>query len=352
MGKTAILRTSMDLLYYSGTSRLLSAPLRGVGAIFMLHHIRPGGGLGEGFAPNRGLEVTPEFLDEVISFVAERDYELLSLAEAARRLKAGKVGERPFAVFTIDDGYRDNLDYALPIFGKHGCPFTIFIAPAITDGRCELWWRGLEALIADSHIVRTEIGGEKIELVTETDAQKQGAFERLYWPLRHLSEEDQRTWINRVCASHGIDLHAMCRAEAMGWDELRKIADDPLCSIGAHTIHHYAIAKLPRGKAMDEIEQSRDRIASELGVTPETFSYPYGDADSASLRDFAMVAEAGFEAAVTTRKGLVYRAHADHLMALPRVSLNGGYQKLRYVDVLLSGTAFALWNGFRKVSAA
>jgi len=352
MGKTAILRTSMDLLYYSGTSRLLSAPLRGVGAIFMLHHIRPGGGLGEGFAPNRGLEVTPEFLDEVISFVAERNYELLSLADAAERLKAGEVGERPFAVFTIDDGYRDNLDYAWPIFRKHACPFTIFIAPAITDGKCELWWRGLEALIADSHIVRTEIAGEKIELVTETDGQKQGAFERLYWPLRHLSEEDQRAWINQVCASHGIDLFAMCRAEAMGWDELREIAADPLCSIGAHTLTHCAIAKLPREEAMAEIVESRDRIAREIGTVPDLFCYPYGDADSAGPRDFDLVAEAGFKAAVTTRKGLVYRAHSDHLMALPRVSLNGGYQKLRYVDVLLSGTAFALWNGFRKFNAA
>jgi peptidoglycan/xylan/chitin deacetylase (PgdA/CDA1 family) len=352
MGKTAILRTSLDLLYYSGTSRLIGAPFRGVGAIFMLHHIRPGGGLGEGFAPNAGLEVTPEFLDEVIGFVRERNYDLLSLGEAAGRLKRGEVGERPFAVFTIDDGYRDNLDYAWPIFRRHACPFTIFIAPAITDGRCELWWRGLEALIADSHAIRAELDGLKFDLVTETDAQKQAAFERLYWPLRQLPQERQRAWINQLCASHGIDLHAMCRAEAMTWADLRQIAADPLCTIGAHTIHHYALGKLPQEEALAEVVQSRDRIAHELGKAPEVFAYPYGDPESAGPRDFALIAEAGFKAAVTTRKGLVYRAHGDHLTALPRVSLNGGYQKLRYVDVLLSGAAFALWNGFRRVDAA
>jgi peptidoglycan/xylan/chitin deacetylase (PgdA/CDA1 family) len=352
MGKTAILRTSLDLLYYSGTSRLIGAPFRGVGAIFMLHHIRPGGGLGEGFAPNAGLEVTPEFLDEVIAFVRERNYELLSLGEAADRLKRGEVGERPFAVFTIDDGYRDNLDYAWPIFRRHACPFTIFITPAITDGRCELWWRGLEALIADSHAIHAEIDGLKFDLVTETDAQKQAAFERLYWPLRQLPQARQRKWINRLCASHGIDLHAMCRAEAMTWVDLRQIAADPLCTIGAHTIHHYALGKLPQEEALAEVVQSRDRIAHELGKAPDVFAYPYGDPESAGPRDFALIAEAGFKAAVTTRKGLVYRAHGDHLTALPRVSLNGGYQKLRYVDVLLSGAAFALWNGFRRVDAA
>jgi hypothetical protein len=33
------------------------------------------------------------------------------------------------------------------------------------------------------------------------------------------------------------------------------------------------------------------------------------------------------------------------------LSLNGAYQKLRYVDVLLSGSAVALWNGFRRVAS-
>ncbi|MFO0993366.1 MAG: polysaccharide deacetylase family protein [Hyphomicrobiales bacterium] len=323
-----------------------------MGAIFMLHHIRPGGGLQNGFAPNAGLELTPEFLDTVIDHAKSRGYELLSLEAAVRRLEAGADTGAPFAAFTIDDGYRDNLVHAWPVFRRHQCPFTIFVAPAITDGTCELWWRGLEAVIAGETRVRARIGEEDIELDAFTDAQKQAAFERLYWPVRSMEEHAQRDWIRNFCRARGVNLEAICRAEAMTWTELRRIAADPLCTIGAHTVNHYAVAKLTAEEVRAEVVASRDRIQQELNILPKFFAYPYGDEMSAGPRDFDIVRDAGFEAAVTTRKGLIFPAHKDHLMSLPRVSLNGGFQKLRYLDVLMSGTAFMLWNGMKRVKAA
>ncbi len=352
MNKTAILRTSLDILFFSGLSHILSGPCRGIGAIFMLHHIRPGGGLEDGFAPNSGLEITPEFLDAVISHAAAQGYELVSMDTAVERIRHGNPSDRPFAVFTIDDGYRDNYEYAWPVFQKHDCPFTIFISPAITDGTCELWWRGLEAVIAGTPHLSLDVAPLQMELDTASDAQKSAAFEKLYWPVRNLPEHQQRAWIRSFCWAHGVNIDALCRAEAMNWDELRDIAADPLCTIGAHTVHHYAVARLEADEVIREAEQSRDRIEAELGIRPTLFAYPYGDVSSAGPRDFDLIAKAGFEAAVTTRKGVIFPGHADHMTALPRVSLNGSYQKLRYVDVLLSGTAFAIWNGFKRVKAA
>ena len=215
MAKTTILRTSLELLYYSGASQALRPIFGGLGAIFMLHHVRPGGGLQRGFAPNAGLEVTPEFLDAVIAFVKFRGYDLVSLEEAVRRIQGKSPESKPFVVFTLDDAYRDNLVHARPVFRKHQCPFTIFASPAIQDGTCELWWRGLEAVVAGSARVEAEIGKTRLHLDTVSDVQKKAAWQQLYWPLRQLEQKQQRQWIRDFCDANRVDLEAICRAEAM-----------------------------------------------------------------------------------------------------------------------------------------
>jgi len=62
--KSTIIRTGFDTLYFSGAHVLLRPFFEGVGAILMLHHVRPPRA-GE-FQPNRGLEVSPEFLSQTI----------------------------------------------------------------------------------------------------------------------------------------------------------------------------------------------------------------------------------------------------------------------------------------------
>jgi peptidoglycan/xylan/chitin deacetylase (PgdA/CDA1 family) len=100
------------------------------------------------------------------------------------------------------------------------------------------------------------------------------------------------------------------------------------------------------------MEQSRAVLHAALGQRPDHLAYPVGDPTSAGPREFRIAAELGFRTAVTTRPGVLFRAHRDHMTALPRISVNGEYQQQRYLKVLMSGAGTAMWNGFRRVNAA
>jgi peptidoglycan/xylan/chitin deacetylase (PgdA/CDA1 family) len=178
-------------------------------------------------------------------------------------------------------------------------------------------------------------------------AETDHAFYVIYWWLRSLSEREARATVARLARDAGQDHSGLCAELVMSWAELRELAADPLVTIGAHTINHYALAKLPAGEARSEIAESVKRIEAELGRPCRHFSYPYGDETSAGEREFRIAQELGLVTAVTTRKGLIQPQHRQAMTALPRVSLNGDYQDLRYVRVMLTGAPFAFWNGLR-----
>jgi len=136
------------------------------------------------------------------------------------------------------------------------------------------------------------------------------------------------------------------------WNEIAEIAADPLATIGAHTVNHVMLRKFSDDAVRSEMANSAAVIEAALGKRPAHFSYPVGDRTSAGPREFAIAAELGFKTAVTTQPGMLFRGHGKTLTALPRISLNGEYQRLRYVRVLLSGSATAMWNGLRGLEAA
>ncbi|MFN8830712.1 MAG: polysaccharide deacetylase family protein [Labrys sp. (in: a-proteobacteria)] len=339
------IRPVLGLLHATGIGRLAAPAFRGAGVIFTLHHVRPE--IPRGFAPNRLLEVTPDFLDAVIGRVVERGYDLVTLDEAADRLERGG---RRFVAFTLDDGYRDNVEHALPVFRRHNCPFTLFCVPDFLDGRGELWWLGLEEAVRRCDAV-PDVGGEPgAMLPTRDDAEKTAAFARIYGHLRRSSNAEMFDDVRRLCAHAGFALTDLCAPLCLRWDELAQAAREPLLSVGAHTMSHPFLAKLPIDGARAEIVRSRQALEDRLGKPVTSFAYPVGDRSAAGLREFALCVEAGFRIGVTTRPGLLHREHADYPHALPRVSLNGEFQDLRFVDELLNGLPFALLNRFRRVN--
>lgn len=340
----AAYRTGLEGLYFSGAHHALRALFSGVGAILTLHHVRPR--RESSFQPNRMLEVEAGFLERVIVHLRKRGLDLVSLDEVRRRLLEGDFA-RQFVALTFDDGYRDNLEYAWPVLKRHEVPWTLYVSTSFPDRLGELWWVALEQVIAKSDRLVLEIEGNTRFFSCGDAASKRAVFNDVYWWLRSIdSEQDFRRAVHDICARYGVDLLAPCRDLCMDWSEIATLAEDPLCTIGAHTVTHCFLTKTPEKTAREEMARSAEVIEAALGRRPAHFSYPYGDA---GRREVLLAAELGFETAVTTSGGVLQPRHREVLTALPRISLNGHFQALRHLDVLLSGVPFALMGRSRRV---
>src|SRR3974390_693397 len=154
--RNTVIRAGLGALYFSGAHVLLRPIFSGVGAIFMLHHVSPGR-TGD-FQPNRHLEVTPDFLRAMLSHLRTQAIDIISMDEVHQRLLDRNFSRR-FACFTLDDGYRDNRDFALPVLREFNAPLTLFVASDFAEGTGHLWWIALEMAIARAPSIELSMGG-------------------------------------------------------------------------------------------------------------------------------------------------------------------------------------------------
>jgi peptidoglycan/xylan/chitin deacetylase (PgdA/CDA1 family) len=343
----AIRKLTLNVVRYAGIAPLARPFFGGLGAILMLHRVTA--------APigptsvNRHLAVHPDFVDKLIRDMKRGGYEFVSMDEACARLQRGAHSGR-FAAITADDGYRDNLLEALPVFEKHAAPFTVYVSPGLINRTVDLWWEVVERLVEARDMVQVPISGGTVALDCMTLPQKRAANAWLHKYLTtEVREEDQRDVLRDLAVSLGIDPEAPARDELMNWDEIRELSGHPLASIGAHTMNHYNLRRLSDGQARREIADCADILEGELGIRPRHLAYPYGYAAAVGAREVALAREAGFISAVTTRHGVLQAQHAHHMQALPRISVNGRYQRIGHVQTMLSGVTTPLANSGKMV---
>jgi peptidoglycan/xylan/chitin deacetylase (PgdA/CDA1 family) len=327
--------------------RFFAGRFAGAGVILTFHHVRLASD--RLFAENRLLEITPSFLEAVIRLLRELDYEIIPLDTLKDRLE---IEGKRFAVLTFDDGYLDTRDYALPILKRHEAPFTVFVTPGFAERTTPLWWLDLEDSVRARETIEVQLPSGRFVHPTRTPDDQRAGFKRLYWALRQLPEPQLREIVATMAAEAGLDTLGRVERLCMDWSALRDFARDPLVTIGAHSLSHPRLRTLPDEASQAEIAESKARVEKEIGKPVKHFAYPVGDITSAGVREFAFARAAGFETGVTTRPGVVYPEHAPHLLALPRISVNGLFQNIEFLRALISGLPSAAAQRGRKLDVA
>lgn len=332
----AVLRYAASVANLTGVDSFVGRRHRGVGAIFVAHSIVPDR---QSYLYDE-LRTSARFLDSVIGHLLASGTEIVSLDEAITRLHM--VSPRPFACFTFDDGYKDNLTVALPIFERRGVPFTVFVTTCMIQRSVDHWWSGLAEVVKLHDTVEVEETGRRYP--TSTFSQKVAVFR----DLKHAVESAavSAAGLAALFAAYRISLPEILDRDALSETDLRTLASSPLVEIGAHTTSHPHLSHLSAGEARREMQSNKAWLEGRLGRPVHHFAYPFGDPASCGWREAALAREVGFRSAVTTRMGNLFAAHSDHLTALPRLRLFSEHQSLRLIDFQRNGAAGALLRRF------
>lgn len=250
------------------------------------------------------------------------------LEQLPSALRRGRRARPVFAV-TFDDGYLDNLTAARPLLAEHGVPATVFVATdLIGSGRAYWWDRLAQAVLGARSLPRrivlnvgeTAFEWEDAGLSDEGGAGRQ-ARERLHtalWSRLRLLDDGQRdAALGQLMQVPGASAGIAADTRAMDVDELRRLASDPLVTIGAHTLTHPVLPALGRDEKVRQVQGSAARCRALTGESPRVFAYPYGDLDDESVE---VVRDAGFALACSTREDLVWEG--DDLLQLPRIAVD------------------------------
>nr|VFK21163.1 MAG: Polysaccharide deacetylase [Candidatus Kentron sp. LPFa] len=160
---------------------------------------------------------------------------------------------------TFDDGYRDNFIHAHPMLQKYHAKATLY---PVVD-RCD------------------------------------------------------RDWSARKKAHHNSG--ELKREPKLLDAEIREMLDSGLWQLGGHTMTHANLSRLDGEGKRAEILGGKIRLAEIFEASPRSFAYPFGIYDA---EDIEIVAEAGFETAVTTRNG-ISRDISRERLELRRIKVSG-----------------------------
>ena len=275
------------------------------------------------------LAVAPEHFADHLEILA-RSWRPMMLSELVAGARDKTLPGRAVAV-TLDDGYADNAEHAVPLLERFGIPATLFVTTSQVGGEDEFWWDELERLLLTPGVLPEtlelrigksscswHLGPDRAYTVDDVrrhqgwniecrfdPTRRHRIYRELHLRLRRLPHEDRTDALLQLWNAAADTRRPRETHRPIGHDDLQRLARGGLIEIGAHTVTHSRLAGLPLATQRREIRESRASLEAMTGSVVSRFAYPFGDRADYTLETVRLVREAGFAGACSVSGGLV-----------------------------------------------
>lgn len=242
------------------------------------------------------ISVSPALFAAHLEFLRRHGYTTWPASTYVRALVAKTALPRRLVVLTFDDGYRNNIDHALPELGKHGFCASVFVVTG-NVGAAPRW--------------------------EERDHVRIAAMMQRVWGSASSGRRRQIGDSLHQCLAQPLaSLEEWMAAQARGFE------------VASHTHGHVFCGHEPEPVVRQEITTAAATLRATGGRGANLLAWPYGDTSPDAKK---VAAECGVEAAFAAEWSFA-RRRDDDLLCLNRVP----------VDAALGvfGLAFALGRGY------
>lgn len=284
------------------------------------------------------LAVHPDHFHAQLDYL-KKNFNVVSMAELADGVVNHKV--KKTVAITFDDGLKDNYTNAAPLLDYHNLPATFYVATTAMKQEQAYWWDALQDVIFESDVLPAAfdmvIADKAVRFTFTNDPaltpkvanqirawnynlpipNERVALYMLLWQhIKPLASGQQNEVVVAVRQWAGHKALINTDAVTMAVREMQMLSENPLFTIGAHSVNHAMLSHQTPGDQAYEVKESKSQIERWLGKPVDGFAYPYGNYDSTTQ---TILKEAGFKYAVSTEQKAV--TCEDDPFALPRIQV-------------------------------
>ena len=265
-------------------------------------------------------------LRRCLHYLVKNQYNFISLERLVFALRSQEALPPKPVVFTLDDGYVDQAEIAVPIFLEFDCPVTFFVITGMLDQT--LWpWDAKVSWIMETTgktSLNTTIAGHPVNLYLGGSHERRLARRLLHDHIREANAADVPEILQQLASDAEVLIpqEAPASYHSLSWEMARQLEQEGV-QFAPHSVTHNILSKLSRESQEREIHDSWLTMTNELVRPLKIFCYPTGRIIDFGDREIETLKSNGFLGAVTTIPG-VYKIEytaEKYIYSLPRFSL-------------------------------
>ena len=251
------------------------------------------------FKPN--ISASPEMFCKQLDYLKE-NFNVISVRQFVSWLSGHGDLPRNSAMITFDDGYLDNYTNAFPELKSRSFPAVIFLTTGHIGQSIPFYWDLLaySFQVSDKdNLSLSQIG----KWSWETDAQKMRVAYKVIEELKKFSEDDKQVLVDKIVDYLETPIPDRIFSKLfLNWDQVREMVDGNI-EMGAHTVYHPILTRIPFERAVDELKLSKTRIEKEINQEIDSFAYPNGQPGDFDIKIVDQIKKSGFRSAFTLISG-------------------------------------------------